>query len=282
MTVTIRRRFADLPWGQIHYREAGTGGPAPLVMVHGAAGSSKTLEPLQRALAGSRRTLSLDMPGAGDSSTPNVPEDQADAAWFANVIVEAMDAIGIDKFDLYGAHLGVRLGTELGITRPDRLRRAVLDGSGFYTPQELQDMVDHVAPAYVPDMAGTHLIKAWAYVRDYFVFYPWFQPKPEFIRGTGLPSADTMHEKVIEVLKNGRTYGICYRAGLRYPLAEKLPQVKVPVLLACGKTDNVIRSFEHVRALLPDAPSVVTPGAMSPEAIAETVRMFDEFLDGPA
>ena len=52
-TPAIRRGFADIAEGQVHYREAGRAQSAalPLVMLHASPGSAKLLEPLMRPLA---------------------------------------------------------------------------------------------------------------------------------------------------------------------------------------------------------------------------------------
>ena len=37
----IRRGFLDVAGGQVHYRECGTGGPRPLILMHPSPGSGR-------------------------------------------------------------------------------------------------------------------------------------------------------------------------------------------------------------------------------------------------
>jgi pimeloyl-ACP methyl ester carboxylesterase len=66
----IRRGFADVAEGQVHYREAGQSaqGGLPLLMLHASPGSAKLLEPLMGELGRRRRVVATDTLGNGDSS----------------------------------------------------------------------------------------------------------------------------------------------------------------------------------------------------------------------
>ena len=88
-----------------------------------------------------------------------------------------------------------------------------------------------------------------------------------------------LQDKVVEVLKAARTYHIPYRAAIGYDKAPRLPLVRVPTLLACARTDMFLEYFGRVQALMPEAEPAVTPGTATPEALAETLRLFAAFLD---
>jgi hypothetical protein len=83
------------------------------------------------------------------------------------------------------------------------------------------------------------------------------------------------------VLKAARTYPIAYRAALGYDKATRLPLVRVPTLLACATTDMFIEYFDGVQSLMPAARPLVTRGTGSAEALAATLRQFEDFLDEP-
>ncbi len=61
----------------------------------------------------------------------------------------------------------------------------------------------------------------------------------------------------------------------------RLPLVKVPTLLSCARSDMFMEYFDKVQELMPDAISIVTPGAGTPQALAETLGKFEAFLDAP-
>jgi pimeloyl-ACP methyl ester carboxylesterase len=87
---------------------------------------------------------------------------------------------------------------------------------------------------------------------------------------------------LIELLRNGATYGQAYHAALRYRMEDALPRLRVPVLLAAARSDNVFPQRARAAALLPAAATAETPGIGTPAAIAATAAIFARFLDAAA
>jgi len=275
----VRRGFVDVAEGQVHYRHAGPqhAGGVPLVMLHPSPGSAKMLEPLLGALAARRRVVATDTLGNGDSSAPREPAPAL--GYFVAGHLQALDALGIEHFDLYGSHTGGNIAIELAIAHPGRVRRLILDGISLYSPQERAEMLERYAPPVTIDHQGSQLHWIWHFVRDVYLFWPWYKPDAAHARRLGLPGADELHDKVVEVLKAARTYHLSYRAAIAYDKEPRLPLVKVPTLLACARTDMFLEYFERVKALLPAARAVVTEGAGSDAALRATVAQFEAFLD---
>lgn len=281
-TQQVRRGFVDVAEGQVHYRTAGhdTPGTLPLVMLHASPGSAKLLEPMIRVLAHGRRVVATDTLGNGDSSAPLQRQGETPPiTYFADAHLRALDALGIEKFDLYGSHTGANIACEIAIAHPDRVRRLVLDGISLYSAAEREDMLKNYAPGVPIDMRGSQFNWVWHFVRDVYLYWPWYRPDAAHRRNLGLPSADELHDKTVEVLKAVRTYPISYRAAIGYDKAPRLPLVKVPTLLACARTDMFMEYFERVQALMPDAVALVTQGAGSADALALTSGQFAAFLD---
>lgn len=278
---TVRRGFADIAEGQVHYREAGWGRPGiPLVMLHASPGSALMLQPLLAELGAARRVVATDTLGNGDSAPP--AQISPTIAYFADAHLRALGALGIDRFDLYGSHTGANIACEIAIAHPDRVRRLILDGVSLYTADERADMLANYAPGVTIDQNGTQLHWIWHFVRDVYLFWPWYRRDAAHRRTLGLPSADDLHDKVVEVLKAARTYHIPYRAAIAYDKEPRLPLVRTPTLLACAETDMFMEYFERARALMPGAETAVTCGTGSPAALAATARQFAAFLDAPA
>lgn len=277
----IRRGFAEVAEGQVHYRTAGWDRPGvPLVMLHASPGSARLLEPLIAALGRRRRVVATDTLGNGDSSAP--AEVDPSIAYFADAHRRALDSLEIGTFDLYGSHTGANIAVEIAIAHPGRVRHLILDGISLYTAEERADMLAHYAPGVTIDLNGGQLNWIWHFVRDVYLFWPWYRRDAAHRRSLGLPSADELHDKVVEVLKAARTYHIPYRAAIAYDKAPRLPMVAVPALLACASTDMFMEYFDRVQALMPRASAVVTPGIGTPAALEETVRQFEAFLDAAA
>lgn len=275
----IRRGFVDVAEGQMHYRRAGSGGGVPLVMLHASPGSSKQLEALLGALAAQRTVYAIDTLGNGDSSRPaqSVPT----IFDFADATVRALDALGLDRVDLYGTHTGASIAMEIAIAHPQRVRRLVFDGIGLYAPEEQREMLAVYAPEITPDLNGTQFNWAWHFCRDQFIFWPWFKRDREHVRATGLPPPRELHDMVLEVLKSIQSYHLSYRAAFRHPKRERLPLIRVPTLACCDPGDMLYPALDGVVALVPGCvrAEVGTGGDVS--GIAATAKTIDAFLGAP-
>ena len=276
----VRRRFVDIAEGQVHYREAGTATPdrLPLVMLHPSPGSSLMLAPLIRRFGETRYVYAPDTLGNGDSSPP--PRDpNRDITLFVDAHLRALDALGLERFDLYGSHTGANIACEIAIREPERASRLIVDGISVYTDAERDDMLANYAPGVTIDQSGAHVDWIWNFVRDTFLFWPWYRRDAAHVRDVGLPPADVLHDKVVEVLKAARTYHLSYQAALAYPKEKRLPLVTTPTLLACARNDMLVVYFDAVAALLHHAERLLTAGSLSDDAAEETVAAMTAFLD---
>ena len=275
--MTIRRGFADISHGQIHYRHAGGDGP-PLVMLHASPGSSRQLEPLMNAFAPTRRVIAPDTLGNGDSAPPREARPTIDS--LAAGALEALDALGLDRFDLYGTHTGASIAATIALLRPDRVRRLVLDGVGLYTPAEQAAILADYLPEMPVDHQGLHVLWAWQFCRDTYLFWPWFRHDRTGVRDVGLPPAETLHAKFVEVMKAYGTYRASYRAAFEFDKRARLPLLRVPTLAVCARSDMLFGYLDELAGLVPGATRQEIPGVGTPEAARETARLIGAFLDG--
>lgn len=278
---TIFRRFVDIPGGQVHYRTAGEDkGGTPLVMFHASPSSSKLLTPLIGKFGLTRRVIAPDTMGNGDSSAPP-KTDSPEIDDFVDWHLAAMDKLGLGTVDLYGSHTGAGIAAEIAIRHPDRVRRLIVDGiTGKATPGETDALVKKYAPGVTISHDGAYVTWLWSYIRDTFLFWPWFEHGPANVRDVGLPSADDLHDKFVELLKATRTYHLPYKAAFRHNTASRIHLIKTKWLYACGVNDMLIKYYDANVALVPNAVHVKTPGVWSPEATWKTVEIFNRFLDG--
>jgi pimeloyl-ACP methyl ester carboxylesterase len=275
MSVAIKRGFADVEGGQIHYRQAGEGG-APLVLIHASPGSAKSLEPLMAAFAPSPRVIAPDTMGNGDSSgqMPAQPE----IPFFAQRALQALGVLGIERFDLYGTHTGGSIAAEIAIQAPQRVRKLVLDGIGLY-PDELQaELLERYAPEMKPDLHGAHMNWAWHFVRDTYMFWPWYATDAAHRRSLGLPPPQVLHDKVLDVLKAIGTYHLSYRAAFRYDKRAQFRRIRVPTMAACAATDMLAQWHDEFAGLIPGAVKAVIPAVTTDPAGAAAA--IGRFLDG--
>lgn len=102
--------------------EAGVG-PA-VVALHGLGGTKGSFLPTVSALADRFRVIAVDLPGFGDSDKPIAAP--YDARFFAEVVIDLLDTLELDRAHLIGNSLGGRIALEIGLRRPDRVDRLVL------------------------------------------------------------------------------------------------------------------------------------------------------------
>jgi pimeloyl-ACP methyl ester carboxylesterase len=190
-----------------------------------------------------------------------------------------MDALGIEKVDLYGSHTGAHIATEMAIARPDRVGRVVLDGVGLFTPEEKRDYGANYAPAIAPDITGSQFHWALNFVRDQGWFFPYFKRDPAHNRNLGAPSVEGLHRTTVEVLKALTTYHHAYRAAFAHPDRERLPLLKAPTLIMADEEDPLKRGIDEAVALVPGSRGLLFRGAAAPDGLEQKARLIAEFLD---
>ncbi len=263
----MERAFAYPSGRRVHYRHAGSG--PPLVMLHGATGTSGTLEPLARELARSRTVIAIDLPGFGESEPlPGVP----DVAGYALTVLETLEALGVEVFDLHGTRLGGSVAIALAAAYPDRVRRLVLEGFALYSASERDELLARFAPDLAPRWDGTHLLTAWAWLRDQHLFWPWYRRVPAARLRRPLPSPDALHDHFVEFMRGMTGYEQGFRIALRDSLADDLAALQTPAL-AVASADDPLQLFLD---RLGKASSVVTvaPVAAGRTAVAAAIEAF--------
>lgn len=270
----VRRGFVDLPEGQVHYREAGARDAPVLVLIHASPGSASGLVPVMQALARrGRRVIAPDTMGNGDSwgAMPETP----DIGFFADCLRAALDGLGLQRCDLYGTHTGGSIAAQLAIDTPDRVNRLALDGIGLYSEQMQAEILDRYAPELQADLHGGHLNWIWHFVRDTYMFWPWYATDAAHARTVGLPAPEVLHDKVIDVAKAYRTYHLSYRAAFRFDKRAQFPRITRPTLAACAEGDMLQRWHDEYAALIPGAEQALIPSVHArPEAAAKALLAF--------
>ena len=275
----VRRGFVDIEEGQVHYREAGHEagvGERPFVMIHGSPISARTVVPFFARLAPTRRVIAPDTLGNGHSSPPAPAEP--DIPYLADAHVRALDGLGVGQFDLYGHHTGAKIAVEIAIAHPDRVGKLVLDGSSVRSAADADVLVSGIKPIEIDD-DGTHLLRAWHMVRDAYLFFPWWKHTADARRDLGLPDTETLHEEVVDMIAGIRTYHLVYGSAFRHSLAERLPHLTTPTLVAAAESDQLYAEIDDVAALTPGAQTARLPSRRDPAGWDAAADAFAAFLD---
>jgi len=144
---TVKRGYADMRWGQIHYRIATPKIPegqwrTPLVLFHQSPLSSLEYGPLIAEMGRDRMVVALDTPGQGGSDGPPGEVSIGD---YAAALVEALKTLGFDArkpFDLLGNHTGTSLAMEAALLEPKMVRQIVMTGMYMAPESQIQGDID--------------------------------------------------------------------------------------------------------------------------------------------
>ena len=224
-------------------RNNGGGKPA-LVLVPGLVVTSRNVAPTARQLQEAFSVYALDLPGFGKSDKP---ARVLSVPQLATALVEWMDAAGLPQAHLLGNSFGCQVIVEVACRHPERVDRLVLTG-----------------PALDPAIR-TFWQPILRLLQDGFY-------EPALI---GPASYDFLE------MGPRRVWGT-YRAALADRIEDKLPHLRMPVLLVRGERDPIAGQdwIERMAGLLPQARARTLPGAphalafSTPEEVARLAGAF--------
>ncbi|MFA9446999.1 alpha/beta fold hydrolase [Egicoccus sp. AB-alg6-2] len=249
------RRWTVVGHRVLHSREtsdAAVPDARPLILVHGSGTTSRYFRPLLQVLDGRVPASAVELPGIGTSPPVDVPRD---VAGLADVLAQWLRATGRHPTTLVGNSMGCQVVTDLAIRHPELVDRLVLIG-----------------PTVDRHRRG-------------------------FFRQAGLLMVDATRERLSLVLTVGtdsaltsRRAAIRYmRAALEHRIEQRLPLVRVPVLIIRGEHDPMVsqRWVEELAAHSHDVSLEVLAGAAHgshhgrPDAVADLVVSFASAGDEP-
>jgi 2-hydroxy-6-oxonona-2,4-dienedioate hydrolase len=216
----------------------------PVILVHGLGVSSLYMVPTAQRLAPFHRVYAPDLPGFGHSSKPR---RALDIPALAGVLADWLDVMRLERVAMVGNSLGCQVIAEFGLHHPDRLARAVLQGPT------------------IDDTARTLRQQVGRFVRD-------------------LP-----REKAPEYLLNSFDYWRCgIRRGLETMnfalqdrIENKMPHLRMPVLIVRGRRDPIVRQpwADRLAFLSPDGylttvKGAHTPNFSEPDAFVDAIQPF--------
>lgn len=121
--LTMKKAYASLKSGQVHYVEAGKG--APLLLLHSAPRSARAYRFLLPHLAPRFRCIAPDLPGFGQSD-PLSGEVTMEA--LGGAMVEFLGALGIARAHVFGYHTGNKVAAAMAADHPKNVDRVILCG----------------------------------------------------------------------------------------------------------------------------------------------------------
>ena len=256
----MKRAYADIPEGQIHYRIEGNGDP--VLLLHGAVNSSDEYTRVIPFLSKTYCTIAMDFLGNGDSDPAPYPYQIPDHAL---TVVSFMDSLGIKKASIVSHAVGNTVAVEVATTWPGRVNKLVVcglvirpesdEGIAFKDPPDFTSGVE-----IKPD--GSHLMEWWRRAAM------WEDP------------LDLVEERVIEYIKGGPRGEEIHWAGRDYNLKARLPLINCPMLVLSATKAPFYSGQERLKRWLPKAKfAIIENGSISadrvmPKEFAEAVLRF--------
>ena len=255
----MKRAYADIPEGQIHYRTEGNG--EVVLLLHAGVTSSDEYKRVIPFLSKTYCAIAPDFMGNGDSDPAPYAYDIID---HARTMVHFMDSLGIKKASVVGQHVGGKIGLEMAVTWPERISKLVLSSINY--PESEEDKVFKDPPNFMGRVEikadGSHLMEWWR--RSDL----WGHP------------LDITNDRVIEYIKAGPRGEEIHWAGGDYDPRPKLPLVRCPTLVFSATHDPFCVMAEPVHKLVPGSKlKIIKNGPIDidrvwPKEFAEAVLSF--------
>jgi pimeloyl-ACP methyl ester carboxylesterase len=241
----IRRGYFECRYGQLHVHNAippggGFDEGTPLIALHHGAQSGAAFERFLPLMGRDRSVYAPDLPGCGESDAPPSRPSIAD---YAAALADFSDSMRFRQIDVVGYQTGSLVAVELGLLRPDTVRRVVC--VGLPIASEAQREAFGRAPWPVPATDdGAFLAIEWERSRT---------------RCAGSP-AETLLRSFAEKIRNGSRAAWGMQAALDYPVRDRLGRVPQPLLVVRPRDewwDATLRVRDLApRARLTDLPDV--------------------------
>ena len=252
-------RFAELNSVKVHYKVAGEGRPA-LVLLHGFAASVFSWREVMGPLAKSHTVTAFDRPGFGlterplpgewQGQNPYSPEAQVD------LTVALMDALGIDQAVLIGNSAGGTVAVLTALTHPERAQALILVDPAIYRGgMQLPGAVRWLLSSPQGRRLGPLFVRS---IRNWgleFARSAWHDPSKitdTIWAGYTKPlQAENWDKGLYEVTLASRSLGLDKRLG----------EIQMPVLVITGDDDRIVPTQQSIRLAgeLPNAELVVVP-----------------------
>lgn len=271
----IRRAYVDCRFGQLHFHAAEPETHAiaapTLVLLHQNPSSSVEYRALIEDMAQDRRVYAFDTPGYGMSDRPDAPQSMTS---YACAIADGIRALGLTDagpIDLYGFHTGTLLAIELAADLGDRVGRLALTGIPLMNEEDRIARLEKVRAVKPPSEDGAAIFERLRWLWGFTVTE----------RHPGVP-IERAAEIFAERAKPLHRYAWAYEGVWTYPVAERLPHVRHPVLVV--QPDEMLTAHSRKAAeLIPQAQYVSLPDLnrdiFEPGAgLGELTRVLRQFL----
>lgn len=217
-------------------------------------------EALMAELSPGRWLLAPDTPGFGASDPLNVSPT---IAAYSQAFLAWLDALQIERCDLFGFHTGAAIAVHMAWERPGCVRSLVLGGPPLLTQEQVTSLRQGLQ-ASPPEAGGEHLLRVWRRLRG---------RDPQ-------ASLELTQREALLTLQAWQQAPLAYEAVFNQDFAAQLAALDIPVLVFAGEHDTLRASLEPAYALLRHGQVALIPGGNSyvcdhmPAQVASLLEAF--------
>jgi poly(3-hydroxyoctanoate) depolymerase len=206
--------------------QSGSGTSWPLLLLNGLGANLELFRPFIDVLGFEFETISVDLPGVGESPAPRRPYR---FSGLAHLLARLLDQLGYTTVDVLGISWGGGLAQEFAHRYPDRCRRLVLVSTGtgaLMIPGRPSVLLPLLSPRRYVDASYMASIAAQLYGGK-------IGSEPDLARKFGLE------------LRSGGTRGYYMQllAGVGWTSVHWLHKLRQPTLILAGRHDPIVPSI---------------------------------------
>jgi pimeloyl-ACP methyl ester carboxylesterase len=260
----LRKRYVETSRGLIHLQEAGTGGPA-LVLITLTSFSAPLLGRVLPLLAEKGwHAVALDLMGYGRS-------DKRHTSWrveeFADNMLEAIAACDVEPVGISCGHFSSWIGIEIAARKALRsLKGLSLDGTPRFTPEERALKLAEGPPAPQPwDEQGSHALAYWQKVwRILHMIDP--------ARPLDAVPTEGYRDAVMALMEASVYEPNTAMTAAWFEIEKRLALIDVPTQVMCSDTDWNLKHHDWMVSMLRHARPLRMPGVNPVHAIDSPQR----------
>ena len=276
---TLTIRSIETPSGRISYAEAGSGPVA--LFVHGVVLNKHLWRHQLSGLSDIRRCIAVDLLAHGDTEIE--PNQDVSVTANANMLREALDALGIDQVDLVGNDSGGGIAQIFAALNPNRVRSLTLtdcDTHDNWPPEAFKPFVEMVAAGGLSKMLNAMLADKSIY-RSLGALGPGYE-RPETATDEDIEIYLRPHLRSEQRTRDLERFVGAFDHKHTLAIEPQLRRLKAPTLIVWGMDDVYfpVKWAHWLAEAIPGAkPPVELPGAriFFPEERAEA---FNQLLRG--
>jgi pimeloyl-ACP methyl ester carboxylesterase len=201
--------YVDVNGMKMYYEVSGEG--EPMIVLHGAHMDIASMGKIIPMLAENHKVYALEFQGHGRTEDIDRPITYPN---LADDVAAFMEAVGLEKVNVFGYSMGAQVGLQLAITQPNKINKLIF-ASGAYDLEGWQPAYSEFIPMMSPEM---------------FLAMPFFAEKHK--QSEDPDSYIAFLNKMIALEKEPMA------------LEEEVKKLKTPVLIIGGDAD--VATLEHI------------------------------------